>query len=96
MRCDLYKLTDKNGVTRLLWVIPGRDKLTRRQQSDGSMKEPAVPGQTPKTHSIHTITDFTGWQVGKPMADSLFKPPAGVKFQEAGQGIATPGLPHGR
>lgn len=80
IKCDLYRRKETNGGVLSLWVMPGADQLTRRQLVTGNIQAPLAPGKPATTHALRMMTDFNRWQIGKPMAASLFTAPQGVKI----------------
>jgi outer membrane lipoprotein-sorting protein len=81
--CDVYKRTDADKMRHTLWVLPGPDRLARRQVSEGVTVAAAKFGDPMQTHILRSQTDFSDWQLGKPMPESLFTLPAGMKIIEA-------------
>jgi hypothetical protein len=81
--CDVYRFTDKDGIRHVLWVLPGPDHLSRKMRIEGVMRAAITMGQPMQSHIIESMTDFSKWQVGKPMDEGLFRPPAGITFTEA-------------
>lgn len=89
MACDKYTQKAPNGLLVTLWVLPGPEKLTRRKQMTGTVQAPAAPGAPPQSHAVNRVIDFH-WQIGKPMDEALFRPPAGITITEAPTPTAPP------
>jgi outer membrane lipoprotein-sorting protein len=88
--CNVYRFTDKEGLRHVLWVLPGSDNLSRRMKIDGVVRAAAAMGQPMQTHIIESLTDFTKWEVGKNIEEGMFRPPAGIAFEEAPSNTGSP------
>ena len=80
--CEAYKRASKEGLTTTLYVLPGPDRLVRRREQNGILRAADTMGAPMRTHIVKSVTDYGNWQFGKPMPESLFRPPAGITIQE--------------
>lgn len=78
--CDVYRLR-RTGLDYGLWVKPGQDALTMRKQVSGKV---SGRGKGPD-HTLIQTTTFRNWKVGKPIPDSLFRPPPGLMINDSSQ-----------
>jgi outer membrane lipoprotein-sorting protein len=81
--CDVYQRPANGGLTLTLWVAASGQRLAVKQEESGVVRASDQVGQPMKTHILKSTTDYLKWEVDKPIADSRFIPPAGVKYDEA-------------
>ena len=72
--------------------MPGPDKLTKQRNVTGSITQKGPDGKPVKTMKVEGQVIFSNWQVGKPLDDALFKPPAGYKITESPTPPPVPGM----
>lgn len=88
--CDVYQRAVKDGLTLTLWVAATGPRLAMKQEESGVVRAAEQVGQPMRTHILKSTTDYLKWVIDKPIPDAQFRPPAGIKYDEAPSAPAPP------